>query len=90
MDLTVPDLDLITIELVVAPPDVYRTPRSRSPSDTPVAAKKMSSPCAHRDGEGGWQVNQRMQAPWVEPSSQDYGVLITLQRSSVCSMRLRS
>jgi hypothetical protein len=37
----VPDWCRITMLLVVAPPAKYRTPRSRSPSETPVAAKKI-------------------------------------------------
>mmetsp|Transcript_13816 Transcript_13816/g.35488 ORF Transcript_13816/g.35488 Transcript_13816/m.35488 type:complete len:209 (+) Transcript_13816:401-1027(+) len=41
---TVPDSARITMELVVAPPPMYRTPFSRLPSVTPVAAKKTWSP----------------------------------------------
>ena len=42
--LPVPDRDRMTMELVVAPPEKYLTPRSSSPSDTPVAAKNTWSP----------------------------------------------
>src|SRR5690606_21383015 len=40
MSLTVPDVERITSDWVVAPPPEKWTPRSRSPSVMPVAAKK--------------------------------------------------
>lgn len=52
----------MTIELVEAPPEKYLTPLSRSPSDTPVAAKNT---CAVEEGGQGLSA-QRSVSGWPD------------------------